>query len=139
MGPPVPSALQPQPRFPRGEWVHWLIVVVVLILGTCARRAGPITQPSVMSATSTPVSTTDIPSPLPVGVYRPINAPWMSDASTGRASTTTHCILHTSRGEKSWRHVTPRSLAEYAGQLPICTSLGGTMPEPGWGRWVSVW
>jgi hypothetical protein len=43
---------------------------------------------------------------------------WMSTATTGWARTTTHQILHTTDGGKSWQNVTPPYPAGSSVQLP---------------------
>jgi len=83
--------------------------------------------------TPTPVPTkTPTPSP-PVPVYQPINALWMSTATSGWAGTTTHRILHTTDGGKHWQDVTPPYPASYRGMIaPLLASLNGNV------AWVAI-
>jgi len=118
-----------------------IVLVLVLTLGSVfvvqlARRPATQVQPSpTVAATTTPApktTATTTPTP-PAGTYQPINALWMSDATTGWASTTTHLILHTTDGGKSWQDVTPPYPAGSSGQFPpTFASLGGSL------AWVAV-
>lgn len=58
----------------------------------------------------------------------PIKTIWMSNATTGWASTTTSLILHTTNGGKNWQDVTPlyprANIGEFA---PAFAFLNGTM------------
>jgi photosystem II stability/assembly factor-like uncharacterized protein len=62
-----------------------------------------VTSPNVVQSNQvipTGACTASSPGPTP-----PINALWMSDATTGWARTTTHLILRTTDGGKSWQVV----------------------------------
>ena len=80
--------------------------------------------------TSGTASATPMPSP---GLTPPINALWMSDATTGWARTTTQLILHTTDGGNSWQDVTPPYPAGSMVQVPPAfTFLSGTV------AWVAI-
>ena len=144
---PTQPPPQPPPRPPRGTRerrfiVSALLVVLVLVLALgsvfvvqLARRPATQAQPSPTVAATTPAptaTTTTTPTP-PAGTYQPINALWMSDATTGWARTTTHLILRTTDGGKSWQDVTPPYPAGSTGQFPPAfASLGGSV------AWVAV-
>jgi photosystem II stability/assembly factor-like uncharacterized protein len=101
---------------------------------TPAPTAAATTTPApktTAASTPTPAATaTTAPSAVPIS---PISALWMSDATTGWARTTTHLMLHTTDGGKSWQDVTPPYPSGISAQLPSAfASLSGSM------AWVAV-
>lgn len=148
--PPGPPR-QPPPHPPsrplhgrRGRWfVAALIAVLVLIVALGSAFAvqlltRPGTQPTpapTRAAPPTPVST-QAPTPTPVppaGAYQPINALWMSSATTGWARTTTHRILRTTDGGNHWQEVTPPYPAGTSTEIsPAFASLNSSV------AWIAV-
>src|SRR5579859_6736211 len=117
--------------------VRLVVLISVCLLAGCGtgqQGTTPVgTSPPTIQATVTTSGTASAtPTPSP-GPTPPINALWMSDATTGWARTTTHLILHTTDGGKSWQNVTPPYPAGNTVQLPpVFTSLSGTV------AWVAV-
>lgn len=148
MSPPMRPPPRPPSRPPYGKRERWfiagaLLVVLVLIVALGSVFAvqmltRPGTQPTpspTVAATATPAPTkAPTPTPVPpVGVYHPISALWMSNATTGWASTTTQRILRTTNGGQSWQDVTPLYPTGFSIQLPpTFTSLNGSL------AWIAV-
>jgi len=115
--------------------VSFVVLISVFLLAGCGSGQQGITPvgtrtPTVQATVTTSGTASATPSPGPTS---PINALWMSDATTGWARTTTHRILHTTDGGKSWQDVTPPYPVGKMGQFPPAfASLNGTM------AWVAV-
>lgn len=152
---PIGPPMQPPPRPPqpsRGKRDRWFLVgafivlVLVLVLGSvfavqlANRLATQPTPAPTVAATATPAPTgaptptpvpTRVPTPTPAppaGVYQPISALWMSDATTGWARTTTQRILRTTDGGKTWQDITPSYPAGSTSEVPPAfTSLSGNL------------
>lgn len=134
-GPPLQPPPHPPSRPPHGRRERWLIAALVVVLVLIVALGSvfavqvltrPGTRPTpvpTVAATPTPVPTR-APTPVPsAGAYQPINALWMSTATTGRACTTTRRIVRTTDGGKHWQDVTPYP-ASYQGSIsPVFTSL----------------
>ncbi len=116
--------------------VSLVVLISVFLLAGCdsgQQGTTPVgTRTPTVQATATASGTASATPPSP-GPTPPINALWMSDATTGWARTTTHRILHTTDGGKGWQDVTPPYPAGSTVQLPpVFTSLSGSV------AWVAV-
>src|SRR5579859_4032672 len=117
--------------------VSFVVLISVFVLAGCGTGQQGTTPvgtrlPTVQATVTTSGTESATPTPSP-GPTPSINALWMSDATTGWARTTTHLILHTTDGGKSWQNVTPPYPAGNTVQLPpVFTSLSGTV------AWVAV-
>jgi len=153
---PLKPPPQSPPRPPQRRREHWflvstLLVVLVLVLalgGVFVVQLGghPVTQttptpaptatsrPTPAASVTTPAPTATVPStPIPPpGSYQPINALWMSNATSGWARTATQLILRTTDGGKSWQDVTPPYPIGNIVIGPAFTSLNGDV------AWVAV-
>lgn len=156
---PLPPPPHPPSRPPHRKRERWfivtLIVVLVLVVAVGSVFAvqvlthpgtQPIPDPTVAThptpvptrvALPTPIPTrvspsTPTPAP-PAGISQPLSALWMSNATTGWASTTTHRILRTSDGGNHWQDVTPAYPAGTLTEIPPAfASLNGSV------AWVAV-
>ncbi len=115
--------------------VSFVVLISVFLFAGCSSGQQGTTPvgtrtPTLQATVTTSRTASATPSP---GPNLPINALWMSDATTGWARTTTRLILHTTDGWKSWQDVTPLYPAGSMGQFPPAfASLGGTI------AWVAV-
>src|SRR5260370_20433020 len=100
--------------------VSFIVLISVLLLAGCGswqQGTTPVgTRTPIVQATGTTSGTASATPTPSAGPTPPINALWMSDATTGSARTTTHRILHTTYGGESWQHVTPPYPAASTGQ-----------------------
>jgi hypothetical protein len=105
--------------------------LMAVILADCGTGQGSTPTgtptPTVQATATTSGTASATPTPS-AGPSQPINEIWMSDATTGWASTTTHLILHTIDGGKSWQNVTPPYPADSTVEVPpVFTFLNGTV------------
>jgi photosystem II stability/assembly factor-like uncharacterized protein len=132
-----PSRTKKEPFVMKKIMGSFIALISVFVLASCSagqQGATPVAThtPTVQATGTTSATPSATPSPSP-GPPAPINALWMSDATTGWARTTTHLILHTTDGGKSWQDVTPPYPAGSTVQVPpVFAFLSGTV------AWVAV-